>query len=315
MKSLVTGGAGFIGSNLVHELLSRGDEVIAVDSFTPYYDVRLKEANWNETTFASPARLVRDDLMSIDLVTLLLDVDVVYHQAAQPGVRGSWGENFATYTDQNVLATQRLLEACLKAGISRFVYASSSSVYGSSATYPTQEDQVASPVSPYGVTKLAAEHLVSLYARNFGLRAVSLRYHSVYGPRQRPDMAIHRLLTAALTGAPFPLYGSRSHIRDFTFVSDIVSANLLATSTHLAPGTVMNLAGGSSVSIDELMRSVGEITGKDVPVVEEPAQAGDVTRTGGSIGRAKELMGWEPVVDLYSGLEEQWRAIRNRGVL
>src|SRR5687768_16907364 len=206
MRSIVTGSAGFIGSHLVDALLNRGDDVLGIDCFTPYYDRAAKRANLEAALASSSFEFIEADLRVADLVELLHDADLIFHQAAQPGVRLSWSEGFAEYVSHNVLATQRLLDAARAVEARRVVYASSSSVYGQAASYPTSEEQLPRPYSPYGVTKLAAEHLCSLYAETWGVPTVSLRYFSVYGPRQRPDMALHRLIKAGLSGEPFPLF-------------------------------------------------------------------------------------------------------------
>src|SRR3954447_5448772 len=218
MRALVTGAAGFIGSSLVDALLVRGDSVRGIDCFTPYYGRADKEANLAGALQHHEFELVEADLRTCAIEPLLEGVDVVFHQAAQAGVRLSWADGFADYDGHNILATQRLLEAVKAAGVQRLVYASSSSVYGNAPAYPTNEDDLPRPHSPYGVTKLAAEHLCNLYAANWGVPTVSLRYFTVYGPRQRPDMAMHRLVESALNHTPFPLYGDGSQVRDFTFV-------------------------------------------------------------------------------------------------
>jgi nucleoside-diphosphate-sugar epimerase len=233
-------------------------------------------------------------------------VDVVFHAAAQAGVRASWGSEFGSYLHDNLAATQRLLEAAV--GLTRpprIVYSSSSSVYGNAERYPTSEDDLPAPHSPYGVTKLAAEHLCRLYGANLGLHTVSLRYFTVYGPRQRPDMAFHRLCEAALGGEPFPLLGDGSQIRDFTFVRDVVRANLLAASAEVPPGTCVNVAGGKQVSLAEVIQQIGSLTGVEVPLVQRGSQRGDVVRTGGSTTRARQVLGWGPEVSLETGLVRQ----------
>jgi nucleoside-diphosphate-sugar epimerase len=279
--------------------------VVGVDCFTDYYDVAVKQDN---------LRALRDDpafeLVDVDLRTAPLDmlddsVDVVFHHAAQPGVRGSWGSSFQTYVDNNVLVTQRLLDRALEVATRRFVYASSSSVYGKSTQYPTPESALPQPHSPYGVTKLAGEHLCSLYSANHGISTVSLRYFTVYGRRQRPDMAISRLIEAASTGSSFPLYGDGEQIRDFTHVDDIVRANLLAASANVPTGTVLNVAGGSQTTMNELVRLVEEVVGRPVSVDRRPAVPGDVRRTGGDIGRIARLLGWRPGVPLSEGVKRQ----------
>jgi UDP-glucuronate 4-epimerase len=305
MRALVTGVAGFIGSNLADALLEAGHEVIGLDAFTDYYDPQRKRANLTDARARSNFRLLEGDLLTQHLGELLDGVEVVFHQAAQPGVRASWAEGFATYMDNNVLATQRLLEASRDSGVERFVFASSSSVYGNAPAYPTTETDLLNPHSPYGVSKLAAEHLVRLYAHNWGVPTVSLRYFTVYGPRQRPDMATHRLLEAGVRGTTFPLFGAADNIRDFTYVGDVVRANLLAAEQAVEPGTVLNIAGGSSVSMRELMALVGELTGSSLVIDDRGTHAGDVVRTGGSIDAAEAVLGWKPEMDLSAGLAAQ----------
>jgi UDP-glucuronate 4-epimerase len=302
--ALVTGAAGFVGSHLCEALAARGDSVIAVDCFTPYYDRAIKEAN------AAVVRAVGVEFVDLDLrigdVHELLDrVDIVYHQAGQPGVRLSWSDGFSEYVAQNVLVTQRLLEAARDRRVGRFVYASSSSVYGNQPRYPTRETDVPAPHSPYGVTKLAAEHLCSLYGANWGLATASLRYFTVFGPRQRPDMAIHRLCESALGRSNFPRYGDGSAVREFTYVDDIVAGNLAVADADVAPGTIVNLAGGSEVRLADLIALVEEVSGRSVSIEQHPAMPGDSFRNGGAIDRARNLLGWEPRVGLREGIATQ----------
>ena len=313
MRALVTGTAGFIGSTLADALLARGDTVRGVDCFTPYYDRSAKEANLTDARERSTFELVEADLRTAEIAPLLGGVDVVFHQAAQPGVRLSWAEGFADYDGHNILATQRLLEAARAAKVQRVVYASSSSVYGNAPTYPTTEDDLPRPHSPYGVTKLAAEHLCNLYAANWGLPTVSLRYFTVYGPRQRPDMAFHRLIEAGLRGTAFPLFGDGSAVRDFTFVGDVVAANLAAADADCAPGTVVNVAGGGSIAMSDLLVMADELIGEPVTIDRRPPQAGDVARTGGTIERAQRLLGWAPCTSLREGFAAQVAWHRARG--
>jgi len=312
---LVTGVAGFIGSQLAESLVAAGEEVIGVDCFTPYYDRPDKEANLAALRAGGGFRLVEADLRDADLEALLDGVDVVYHQAAQPGVRLSWSDGFATYDSCNVLATQLLLEASVHAGVRRFVYASSSSVYGNAEHYPVTEADLPHPHSPYGVTKLAAEHLCGLYAANHGLSTVALRYFTVYGPRQRPDMAFHRLIEGALDQQPFPLYGDGSHVRDFTFVGDVVRANVAAGRAEVAAGTVVNICAGGSTVLRDVIDAVGDAVGAPVPVERHPEQPGDVQRTGGSNDAARRLLGWEPQTSLTDGIAAQveWHRRRRGG--
>jgi nucleoside-diphosphate-sugar epimerase len=252
------------------------------------------------------------DLASAALAPLLLDVDVVFHLAGQPGVRLSWADGFHTYSETNIEVTQRLLEAVRGRSLQRFVYASSSSVYGDAEVVPTTEDHPTRPYSPYGVTKLAGEHLCSAYGRNFGVPTTSVRYFTVYGPRQRPDMAFHRLIEAALNGESFPLYGDGRQVRDFTFVDDIVEATYLAGVADLPGGTVVNAAGGDSMELLDVVNLVGDVAGSPVRLDWRDAQPGDVRQTGGSIERARELLGWEPRFDLRAGIERQVAWHRNR---
>lgn len=313
MRALVTGAAGFVGSHLAEALLARGDTVVGVDCFTPYYDRVDKELNV-ETAYAhDDFELIEADLRVADIAELLDGVDTVFHQAAQAGVRLSWSAGFADYVGHNVLATQRLLEAVQVARpTARVVYASSSSVYGNQARYPTTETDLPHPFSPYGVTKLAAEHLCSLYAENSGLHTVSLRYFTVFGPRQRPDMSIHRLCEAAVRGTPFPRYGDGTQIREFTYVSDIVAANLAASDREITPGAYVNVAGGAEITLNDLIALVGEVVGSPVAIDPEPTQLGDSFRNSGSIARARDLLGWTPAVSLRDGIAAQVEWHRSR---
>lgn len=312
MRALVTGAAGFIGSHLVDRLLAEGWNVLAVDCFTPYYDRLAKLRNLEAALKDRRLSFIELDLRRCEF-EFLDGVDVVFHQAAQAGVRPSWADGFEDYADHNVLVTQRLLEGARLWRVPRLIYASSSSVYGNASDYPTRESDLPRPHNPYGVTKLAAEHLCSLYGDNFGLSTVSLRYFTVYGPRQRPDMAIHRLVEAAIRHRSFELYGSGEQIRDFTFVDDVINANLLAAEADAAPGTVCNVAGGGSTTMNRLIELVSERAGSFPVVRRSPAKAGDVARTGGAVDLAQELLGWKPTTSLQDGLASQvaWhRALR-----
>lgn len=305
VRALVSGAAGFIGSTLANALLARGDEVVAVDCFTPYYDVAVKVANAATIRAHPSCAFVQADLRTEPLDMLLDGIDVVFHQAAQPGVRQSWDHRFGDYASHNILATQRLLDAARHADVGRFVYASSSSIYGNALAHPTHEDAVPAPFNPYGVTKLAAEHLARAYAQNFGVSTVSLRYFTVFGPRQRPDMSIHRLIEAARRGEPFPLYGDGSQVREFTFVDDIVGGNLLAAEADVQPGDVFNLAGGSEISIRELIDLVSDEVGSRIEIQKLPAAPGDVFRNSGAIDRAAAILGWTPQVAFADGIRAQ----------
>lgn len=309
MRALVTGGAGFIGSHLSERLLADGWEVTAVDAFTDYYARNLKERNLAALRGQPGYSLIEADLLDLDLGQLLAGVDVVFHQAAQAGVRASWGRSFEVYTHHNILTTQRLLEAAKDASLTKFVYASSSSVYGDAETFPTSETARPQPVSPYGVTKLAAEHLCSLYFRNFGIPTVSLRYFTVYGPRQRPDMGFHIFLRAILTGQPIRVYGDGQQTRDFTFIADAVQANMLAATVAPAGG-IYNIGGGSRVTLLEVLRMLERITGRTADLRFEEAQKGDARHTAADTTRARSEMGYEPKVGLEEGLtrEAAWMA-------
>ncbi|MDW3215095.1 MAG: NAD-dependent epimerase/dehydratase family protein [Ilumatobacteraceae bacterium] len=308
---LVTGSAGFIGSHIVDACLDRGDRVIGVDVMTDYYDVGQKRSNIEGARSDDRFEYLEVDINDMPL-DLLDGVDVIFHQAGQPGVRSSWRDQFDEYVHRNVSATQRLLEAAVQRGVERFVYASSSSLYGNAERYPVDESMRPQPFSPYGVTKLAAEHLCSLYGGNFGLSTVSLRYFTVYGPRQRPDMATHRLFEAALNGTPFPLFGTGDQLRDFTYVGDVVRANLLAGEADVEPGLVVNIAGGGQSSMHDLIAEVEAVSGRTIQIDRLDPERGDVGRTGALTDRARELLRWEPQVALREGLERQyeWHLLR-----
>jgi UDP-glucuronate 4-epimerase len=306
---LITGVAGFVGSALARRLVADGEEVVGVDCLTDYYDPSLKKDNLS-TIPADGFSFVSEDVNTADLDSLLAGVSVVFHEAGQPGVRKSWGEDFSTYVDANVLATQRLLEAARRSrDLQRLVYASSSSVYGNALSYPTTENDVPRPHSPYGVTKLAAEHLCSLYASNFGVPTVSLRYFTVYGPGQRPDMAFNRFIRATLAGEPIEVFGTGEQVRDFTFVDDVVDANLRAAAHDVRPGSMYNVSGGTSISVNEVLDVLSDIAGAPLEVRRGEAVAGDVRQTGGSADKIREELGWKPSVDIVSGLRAQWRSL------
>lgn len=310
MRALVTGAAGFIGSNLSDRLLADGHDVVGVDSFTNYYDPAIKRSNIGAALDHNRFTLVNEDILTADLDRLLDGIDVVFHQAGQPGVRLSWADGFETYTRLNILATQCLLEAAARHPLQRFVYASSSSLYGAAERYPTNEGDVPAPMSPYGVTKLAAEHLCSLYHRNFGVPTVSLRYFTVYGPRQRPDMATHRLIDSAITGSEFMMFGDGTQIRDFTYVGDVVNANVAASSKPDAIGSVFNIGGGSTATMHDVVAAVTESVGTAPNMTFSETALGDVFRTGADITAAGAVLGWKPSVDLALGVVHQVEAVR-----
>lgn len=309
MKVLVTGAAGFIGSTLCDTLLAAGHDVVGIDCFIDYYPRALKERNLAGARSHPRFRFVEASLVDAALGDLLGDVEVVYHQAAQAGVRASWGEDFRIYSDNNVFATQRLLEACRTVSLKKFVYASSSSIYGDTDDLPMRETSRPQPVSPYGVTKLAAEHLAWLYWKNYGLPTVSLRYFTVYGPRQRPDMAFHRFIKAVLTGDRIRLFGDGAQSRDFTYVDDIVAANIAAAESDVA-GQVFNIGGGSRTTVNEVIASIGTIVGREPIVDNLEVQKGDVRHTAADTSRARAALGYAPRVPLRTGLERESAWVR-----
>jgi UDP-glucose 4-epimerase len=309
MKALVTGVAGFIGSTLAERLLADGADVIGIDCFTDYYPRPMKERNLATATAHPRFRFVEARIQDADLSTLLADRTHVFHLAAQAGVRKSWGRDFNVYTVNNVEATQVLLEACAPLSLERLVYASSSSVYGDNVPMPMREDALPQPVSPYGVTKLAAEQLCYLYHVNYGLPAVSVRYFTVYGPRQRPDMGFHKFLRATVRGEPITVYGDGEQTRDFTFVRDAVSATI-AAAVRGVPGRVYNVGGGSRVSVNEVLEMIGRVSGRRPLIEIDPAQKGDMRHTYADTVLARTDLGFVPTVGLEEGLtaEHAWLA-------
>jgi nucleoside-diphosphate-sugar epimerase len=306
MRALVTGTAGFIGSHLTGLLLDRGAEVTGIDCFTDYYARSIKEANLAHSLGREGFRFVEARLQDADLRRLLDGVTHVFHLAAQAGVRKSWGRDFRTYTENNVDASQQLLESCVGLPIERFVYASSSSIYGDNASIPMREDARPQPVSPYGVTKLAAEQLCYLYHVNHGVPTTSLRYFTVYGPRQRPDMGFHRFIRAALDQEPIALYGDGEQTRDFTFVADAVAATAAAGARGV-PGRAYNIGGGSRVSINQVLEMIGQVAGRPLQVRREPAQLGDMRDTFADTALAREDLGFAPSVSLEEGIKAEYR--------
>jgi UDP-glucose 4-epimerase len=305
-RALVTGAAGFIGSTLCERLLADGVQVTGVDCFTDYYDVALKRANVAGALSHPAYRLLELDLGAADLAALP-EVDVVFHQAAQAGVRASWGRDFAAYVHHNILATQRLLERYRDTRLERFVYASSSSVYGDAERYPTDESMLPRPFSPYGVSKLAGEHLVLLYGRNFALPVAALRYFTVYGPRQRPDMAFHKFCKAMLRGEEIPVYGDGRQSRDFTYIDDAVEANVRAWKRSASQG-VYNIGGGSQVEVMEAIALLERALGVKARVRFEPRPPGDPLRTRADAGRLRADLDYATRVGIEDGLaaEAAW---------
>ncbi|MBS1818924.1 MAG: NAD-dependent epimerase/dehydratase family protein [Acidobacteria bacterium] len=309
MKALITGVAGFIGSTLAERLVRGGHDVVGIDCFTDYYPREYKERNLAFLRTAPNFRFIEARVQDVDLRAVLSDRTHVFHQAAQAGVRKSWGRDFDIYTTNNIEATQRLLEACVGSPIERLVYASSSSVYGDLVQMPMREDALPQPVSPYGVTKLAAEQLCYLYFVNYGVPTVSLRYFTVYGPRQRPDMGFHKFLRATIQGQPIAVYGDGEQTRDFTYIEDIVDANIAAAERGVA-GRVYNIGGGSRVSLNHVLEIIGRVAGKAPIIAREPAQKGDMRHTYADTELARRDLAFRPAFDLERGLaaEYQWLA-------
>ena len=305
MKALITGVAGFIGSTLAERLVRSGEDVVGIDCFTDYYPREVKELNLAFLRTAPNFRFIERRIQDADVRSLLADRTHVFHLAAQAGVRKSWGRDFDVYTSNNIEATQVLLEACVGTSIERLVYASSSSVYGDLVAMPMREDALPRPVSPYGVSKLAAEQLCYLYFVNFGVPTVSLRYFTVYGPRQRPDMGFDRFLRAAIGGRPIAVYGDGEQTRDFTFVDDIVSANLAAAERGIA-GRVYNIGGGSRVSLNHVLEIIARVTGRQPVIRREEPQKGDMRHTFADTELARAELAFRPSFDLERGLAAQF---------
>ena len=303
--SLVTGAGGFIGSHLCERLLQEGHRVIGADAFTAYYPRAVKERNLAGLRSHPEFRFVEMDVSQADLAPVVAEADVIFHQAGQPGVRASWGKEFDLYLDHNIRATQQLLEAVKgSARLRRLVFASSSSVYGQTEELPLREECLPRPYSPYGVTKLAAEHLCSLYHANYGVPTVALRYFTVYGPRQRPDMGFHKFIQAALEDRPILVYGDGEQTRDFTFVADAVEANCLALDPG-AVGQVFNIGGGSRSSVNQVLATLEEILGRPIRREQRPPERGDVRHTWADTTRARRVLGFSPRVSLREGLAQQ----------
>jgi UDP-glucuronate 4-epimerase len=305
-RALVTGCAGFIGSQVAEALLDGGHEVVGIDCFTDNYPREHKEANLVRARDHARFRFAGGDLVTAGVEDLVDGCDAVLHLAAEPGVRSSWGRRFDRYLRNNIRATQRLLEASARAPERRIVYASSSSVYGESEALPTREDATPQPLSPYGVTKLAAEQLCRLYHAEQGVDAVALRFFSVYGPRQRPDMAFRRFCEAVAAGAPIEIFGDGRQTRDFTFVGDVVAAVLAAAGAGDVGGKVFNIGGGSRVSLAAALELLASIAGRPLDVRHLERESGDVQDTGADIARARETLGFEPSTDVGDGLQAEF---------
>src|SRR6266446_1107336 len=304
-RVVVTGAAGFIGSHLCERLLGDGHEVVGIDSFSDYYERVRKEQNLETLRGDRRFTLEEIDLVASDLAKPMRGAKVVFHLAGQPGVRPSWGGHFDRYVQDNIVATQRLLEVLREVAIERLVFASSSSVYGDAEMFPTKETALPRPVSPYGMTKLAAEHLAFVYMRSFGIPATSLRYFTVYGPRQRPDMAFCRFMQALVDNQEIEIFGDGEQTREFTYVSDAVDGTVKAASADVV-GQIINLGGGSRVTVNRVVDTLEEISRIKARRRRLPAAPGDPRHTGASINLARERLGWEPRVSLREGLTRQW---------
>jgi UDP-glucose 4-epimerase len=309
MRFVVTGACGFIGSHLCDRLLDAGHEVVGIDGFVPFYPREMKERNIARAK-ASKRFTLHETLIEKtgNLKGVLEGAAAIYHLAAQAGVRASWGDDFAGYVEHNVLGTQKLLEAAVTARVPRVIYASSSSVYGDVTELPLRESMALSPVSPYGVTKLAAEHLVHLYGKASDLSVTSLRFFTVYGPRQRPDMAFHRFLKAVRDGQPITLYGDGEQTRDFTFVADLVDV-LQVSVDQGKPGRVYNVGGGQRISVLKVLDAIASVTGREVRIDRQEGQKGDMRDTLADTTLAAADLGFIPKTPLATGLKAEWEWI------
>lgn len=305
MHALVTGCSGFIGSHLTEALLVRGWQVTGIDAFTEYYSRASKERNLSEAVQHPHFTLVEADLLACDLNGLLRGVTHVFHLAGEPGVRSCWGQQFRVHTERNLLTTQALLEAAKAIPLRRFLLASSSAVYGLAEALPTSEAVEPRPISPYGVTKHAAEHLVRLYDSQYGVPGTVLRFFTAYGPRQRPDMAFTKFLSALMVGREIPIYGDGRQTRDFTFVSDIVNGSISAAQLEAARGKTINLGRGESVSLLEVVSELERLVGRKASLRFQEVQKGEMAHTAADTSLARRLLGYQAAVGLAEGLDAQ----------
>ncbi|MEA2006480.1 MAG: GDP-mannose 4,6-dehydratase [Acidobacteriota bacterium] len=309
MICIVTGAAGFIGSHLCEKLLDIGHSVIGIDSFTDFYPKYIKEQNIRPLLKKDKFEFIAKDIHEYDLSKLMKKAGCVFHLAAQAGVRTSWGQNFSIYTKNNIEATQKLLEVAKDVKLEKFIYASSSSVYGFCPELPMVETSPCFPYSPYGVTKLAAENLCNLYFRNYGVPCVSLRFFTVYGPGQRPDMAFHKFFKAIIDNKPISIYGDGKQTRDFTYIDDIIEANV-ASLTRGKPGEIYNLGGGNIKKLEDIFPILEKVTQQKIKFTWEDRQLGDVPHTFANIEKARKELNFQPKTKVDDGLKEEWKWIQ-----
>lgn len=303
--AIVTGVAGFIGSHLAEKLIENKINVIGIDCFTDYYSKEIKIKNISNLVKNKNFSLVEKDIIDFDLSNIIKKSQYLFHEAAQPGVRASWGRQFEVYVKNNIMTTQKILESAKKEKcLDKIILASSSSVYGNQEGAMNEDNTLTRPVSPYGATKLATENLGNIYAENFDLPIISLRYFTVYGPKQRPDMAFSKFFKSNINGNEIEIFGDGAQIRDFTYISDVIEANILAMNSLCKTG-IFNIGGGSVHSINEILDMIEKITGKENIIKNKAKQKGDVFRTEANIVKAKKILNYNPKVAIEKGLEKQ----------
>ncbi len=311
MKIIITGCAGFIGSHLTEFLLSKNYEIIGIDAFIDNYDVNQKKNNLKG--FIDKITFYNKNILDMDISSIVPEEEefVIYHLAALPGVRTSWGKKFENYTKNNILATQYLLESVKdRKNLKRFVYASSSSIYGNALKYPTSEDTVPNPISPYGLTKLSGEYLIKLYNENYGLPYTIFRFFTVYGPRQRPDMAFHIFMKAILNNQPITVLGDGSQTRDFTYVEDIITPLYLSMENENALNTIFNIGGGHRIDLMSVIKMIFDIAGKETRIVYKEKSKGDVKDTSADVSLLMEKLNYKPKWELKDGLRKEWEWVK-----